>query len=71
MTKALGDIIPGSTVVMNKIPKSYVDYELYNNLVHNEDENEKFFEMLPRSGAFEVSYKGYVSKAEIDMGKMI
>ena len=52
--------MPGAVVLSNKIPKGYVDYELYNNLVYNEESVETY-DMMPRTGAFEVSYKGYVS----------
>jgi len=50
--------MPDVHVLRNQIPKEYVDFELYYNLVPNEDQNSKFFEQLPRVGACEVSYKG-------------
>jgi len=34
--------IPGCTAVRNKIPKNHVNYELYCNLVPNEDDREPF-----------------------------
>jgi hypothetical protein len=54
--------IPGCTAVRNKIPKNHVNYELYCNLVPNEDDREPFFDQVPRTGSFEVSYKGMVSQ---------
>ena len=44
----------------NKIPKTYVDYDLYANLVNNEDEDNEYYEMNPRVNSFEVSYKNYL-----------
>ncbi len=61
MRKALSDIIPGSVTFCNEIPKEYVEHDLYNNLVHNDDPDEMGYKMMPRVGAFEVSYKGFVS----------
>ena len=51
-------INPSVRVLRNQIPKSYVDYDLYYNLIPNEDSNSDIFDQLPRVGAFEVSYKG-------------
>jgi len=41
----------------NQIPKAYVNYDLYCNLIHN-DNDVQFYQQVPRTGAFEVSYKG-------------
>jgi hypothetical protein len=49
---------PNVHVLRNKIPKSYVNYDLYYNLIPNSDDNANTFDQLPRVGAFEVSYKG-------------
>ena len=43
---------------MNQVPKDESNCDLYFNLVANNDKDNKFFEQLPRVGAFEVSYKG-------------
>ena len=43
---------------MNQVPKEESNCDLYFNLVANNDKDNKFFEQLPRVGAFEVSYKG-------------
>lgn len=51
-------LCPGVVVLRNRIPKEYVDYDLYNNLIPNTDDNFEFYDQLPRVGAFEVSYKG-------------
>ena len=49
---------PDVRVLRNQIPKIYVDFDLYYNLIPNEDGNSDIFDQLPRVGAFEVSYKG-------------
>lgn len=48
----------GVQVLRNQIPKEYVDYDLYYNLIPNSDGNSNVYDQLPRVGAFEVSYKG-------------
>ena len=49
---------PSVTVLRNQIPKAYVDFDLYYNLIPNESDKSSHFDQLPRVGAFEVSYKG-------------
>jgi hypothetical protein len=53
--------IHDAQVLTNKVPKVWVDYEIYCQLVPNSDPNEKAYMMIPRTGAFEVSFKGVVS----------
>ena len=48
-------------MLVNKVPKIWVDYEIYCQLVPNADINEPNYQMIPRTGAFEVSFKGVVS----------
>jgi hypothetical protein len=43
------------------IPKSYLPYDIYCNLIPNEDDDMQIYEQVPRTGAFEVSYKGMVN----------
>ncbi len=45
----------------NQIPKSYLPYDLYCNLVPNTSPDCHYYQQVPRTGAFEVSYKGHVS----------
>jgi len=45
----------------NQIPKSYLHYDLYCNLIPNEDPALSFFNQVPRTGALEVSFQGHVS----------
>ena len=58
---AIAERIPNSITMKNQIPKSYLHYDLYCNLIPNEDENAPYFQQVPRTWAFEVSYKGMVS----------
>lgn len=55
---AIIDRIPNAIVMKNQIPKSYLNFDLYNNLIQNDDETCPYFQQVPRIGAFEVSYKG-------------
>ena len=48
-------------VLINEVPKAWVDFEIYCQLIPNNDPNLKTFKILPRIGAFEVSFKGVVS----------
>ena len=61
VSTAISIRIPNAVVMRNQIPKSYVDYDLYCNLVANDNPELEVFKQIPRTGAFEVSYKGLVS----------
>lgn len=54
---------PGVVVLINEVPKQWVDYEIYCQLIPNSDPNLKTYKILPRIGSFEVSFKGTVSGA--------
>jgi hypothetical protein len=58
VSSAIVERIPNAIVMRNQIPKSYLHHDLYCNLIPNEDENLPFFQQVPRTYAFEVSYKG-------------
>lgn len=45
----------------NQIPKDYLPFDLYCNLIPNSDSNTPYFQQVPRTGSFEVSFKGLVS----------
>jgi|LauGreDrversion4_2_1035121.scaffolds.fasta_scaffold117748_4 hypothetical protein len=45
----------------NEIPSAYLPLDLYCNLIPSNDENAPTFKQVPRTGSFEVSYKGHVS----------
>lgn len=61
MSTAIVERVPNALTMRNQIPKSYLPYDLYCNLIPNDDENIPYFQQVPRTGAFEVSYKGLVS----------
>lgn len=62
------DRIPNAIIMKNQIPKSYLPFDLYNNLVPNEDENTPYFQQVPRVGAFEISYKGLLVFSKLQGG---
>jgi len=61
VSAAIIDRIPSAITMRNAIPKSYLPYDLYCNLIPNNDNNAESYEQVPRTGAFEVSFKGHVS----------
>ena len=46
---------PGAIVLCNKVPKRWHEKPIYMQLIGNEDQDNDCYDMLPRSGAFEVS----------------
>ena len=40
---------------MNRVPKPWYEKEVYCQLIPNEDDNNPYYDILPRIGAFEVS----------------
>ena len=65
MSAAIIERFPNAVTMKNQIPKSYLPYDLYCNLVPNNDANATTFMQVPRTGSFEVSYKGLVSELQI------
>ena len=61
VSAAIVERVPNALTMRNQIPKQYLDYDLYCNLIPNEDEQVSYYQQVPRTGAFEVSYKGLVS----------
>ena len=62
VSSAIVEHIPNAIPMRNQIPKSYLHYDLYCNLIPNEDPALPYFNQVPRSGSFEVSYQGHVSR---------
>jgi hypothetical protein len=58
VSSAIAELIPNAMTMRNQIPKSYLHYDLYCNLIPNDDPNVNAFHQIPRTGAFEVSYQG-------------
>lgn len=48
-------LIPEAVCVMNKVPKAWSGKEIYCQMIPNEDDNDPFYDRVPRIGAFEVS----------------
>ena len=66
---AIIERIPNAMVMKNQIPKDYLPFDLYNNLVPNDDvETTPFFQQVPRTGAFEVSFKGMLIFSKLKGG---
>lgn len=61
MSTAITARLPTAVVLRNQIPKSYLSHDLYCNLIPNDDERVQYYDQVPRTGSFEVSYKGLVS----------
>ena len=40
-------VSPGTKVLMNKVPKSYAIYDLYFNLIPDDDQNNDCYEQVP------------------------
>lgn len=43
VSSAIVELIPNAIVMRNQIPKSYLHYDLYCNLIPNEDDNLPYF----------------------------
>jgi len=53
--------VPTATVIFNLVPKCWAMCEIYCQLIPNEDDAIPNYEIVPRIGAFEVSFNGVVS----------
>ena len=60
MAAKITEISPGAVVLINEVPKHWVDYEIYCQLIPNSDDSVKTYKILPRIGSFEISFKGVV-----------
>ncbi len=58
---AITSRLPSAVVIRNQVPKAYLNYDIYCNLIPNDDESNPVYDQVPRTGSFEVSYKGMVS----------
>lgn len=59
--------MPKAVILCNMIPRAYVDFDLYCNLIPD-TANQGIFEQMPRTGAFEVSYKGILLFSKLQSG---
>ena len=49
----------------NEVPKAWAMSDIYCQLIPNEADNQMSYAMMPRLGAFEVSYKGVLLYSKI------
>ena len=68
VASAIIERIPNAMVMKNQIPKQYLPFDLYNNLVPNDEEDTPYFQQVPRTGAFEISYKGMLVFSKLKGG---
>jgi hypothetical protein len=68
IASAIIEKIPNAMVMKNQIPREYLSYDLYNNLIPNDDEDTPYFQQVPRIGAFEVSFKGMLVFSKLKGG---
>jgi len=68
VSSAIVERIPNALTMRNQIPKSYLHHDLYCNLIPNDDENIPYFQQVPRTGSFEVSYKGLLIFSKLQGG---
>jgi len=54
-SNAIKSQIPNAVCMMNKVPKPWYDKATYCQLIPNSDDNNPYYDILPRIGAFEVS----------------
>lgn len=58
LVESLASLDSRVIVLKNKVPKDYVNFELYYNLIPNNEGSIETYDQCPQTGAFEVSYKG-------------
>ena len=56
MKLAIKALLPHAQVVVNSVPKEHAMSDIYTQMIPNEDDNDAFYEMLPKMYAFEVSF---------------
>lgn len=58
MAAAIKNEFPNAQVIKNRVPKSWAMEDIYCQLIPNDDENDDCYSMIPRIGAFEISWRG-------------
>lgn len=61
VASAIKEHVPSADVKFNMVPKVHAMSDIYCQLVPNDDDNNPFYEVVPRIGSFEVSCNGVVS----------
>ena len=54
---------PKAEVIFNHVPKAYAMSDIYCQLIPNDNEEDPYYQVMPRMGAMEVSVNGIVSKS--------
>ena len=65
MSEAIKAMVPHAQVVVNRVPKEHAMSDIYCQMIPNEDENNLFYDMLPRMYAFEVSFQGVLLYSKV------
>ena len=60
MSLAISKTCPGAVVIRNKIPKTWVNHEIYKGLVWNDNPAYKYYGMNPRIDSFEITHGPYL-----------
>lgn len=60
MASYIREAIPDAVVLKNMVPKAWAMADIYCQLIPDDSQRE-FYEIIPRLGAYEISYKGVVS----------
>jgi len=61
VANSIKEHVPSADVRFNMVPKQHAMSDIYCQLVPNDDDNNPFYEVVPRIGSFEVSLNGVVS----------
>ena len=55
VSAAIREVVPQANCVVNRVPKRWAEKDIYCQLIANDDDNNPFYDMVPRAYAFEVS----------------
>ena len=58
VSAAIQSAVPGANVVFNLVPKEFAMSDIYCQLIPNDDDNQPYYEVVPRIGSFEISING-------------
>jgi predicted Rdx family selenoprotein len=58
VANAITKEVPNCKVVYNMVPKNFAMSDIYCQLVHNSDDSNPFYDVVPRIGSFEISING-------------
>jgi len=58
VAQAIQENCPTAKIVFNMVPKKFAMNDIYCQLIHNSDDQNQYYDMVPRMGAFEISING-------------